>query len=208
MRRLKRLALAGSVLFTVIMILAHTTPLEIWYARWLAGNWTDPDGDILIVLAAEGQPDGLVGLASYWRATYAVRAWRQGHFRALVVAGGQMPGLHSSLASQIRDYLAANGIPREKIFLEDRSASTRENALYTRDMIAGWPGTKVLLTSEFHMFRARRVFAAVGMEVAPRPVPDILKRFNSVADRGTCFWSLSIETVKIFYYWVRGWIRL
>jgi len=208
MRRLKRAFIAGSVLFTILSLAVYGTPIVRWYAGRLAGNWTDSDGDVLIVLAAEAEQGNVIGRSSFWRATYADRAWQTGHFRALVVSGGRQIGLDQSLAAIIGHFLAAYGVPKEKIFLEERSVSTRENALFTKEMISGWPGKKVLLTSDYHMFRARRAFEAAGLPVVPRPFPDIIKQSENPLYRVPCFWTLSEETVKIAVYWWRGWIRI
>jgi uncharacterized SAM-binding protein YcdF (DUF218 family) len=206
--RFRRLVETVSIGFTALFLLVHSTPLVGWYAGFLAHPWDDPKGDILIVLANEQQTDNVIGLGSYWRAVYAVRAWHGGRFRAVVVSGGAHKNAGKSMAAAIGDFLACAGIPREKIFLEERSASTRENALYTKNMIAGWPGTKVLLTSDYHIFRASRAFEAAGLHVVASAFPDVLKRKNSIVNRGPCFWELGVETVKIVYYRGKGWIHL
>jgi uncharacterized SAM-binding protein YcdF (DUF218 family) len=206
--RLKRWAVRASVCFTIFFLVIHFTPLVQWYAAQLAHPWEDSDGDILIVLANEQQSDDIIGQVSYWRAVYAVRAWRAGHFRAVVVSGGSPKGVHKSMAAVIGDFLACDGIPREKIFLEEKSLSTRENALFTKNMIGNWPGRKVLLTSDYHTFRALRAFRTAGLAVEPRPFPDILKQSNNIVFRGPCFWGLCTETAKIVWYWEKGWIRL
>jgi len=204
----RRMFVRFCVVFTIAVLIVQFSPLDRWYARWLAGTWNDPDGDILVVLSAEELPDDIIGVVSYWRAVYAIRAWRDGHFRAVVVSGGKTKGGHLSLAAVIGQFLVAYGIPKDKVFLEERSTSTRENALFTKEMIASWPGKKVLLTSDAHMFRARRAFEAVGLTVAPRPFPDILKHqdFPSYHIPDAC--TLALETVKIAWYWQRGWIHL
>jgi len=204
----KRLFARLSMLFTVTCLILLFTPVAGWYARLLAGPWNDPDGDILIVLTSDEQPDGIIGLASYGRAVYAVRAWREGHFRAVVVCGGNTKGGHASLAAVMGQFLVAYGIPKEKVFLEERSTTTRENAFFTKALIASWPGKRVLLTSDFHMFRAYRTFEAVGLEVSPRPFPDVLKHQTSRVYRLSDSWGLLLETAKIGYYWERGWIHL
>ncbi len=196
---------AASTLLTLLLILISITPFDSWYARMLAGNWTDGDGDILILLAAEVNPDGIIGPASYWRSVYAVRAWRSGHFNKIVVSGGIM-GSRSSLASALAEFLAGNGVPREAIILEERSASTHENAVFTAQLIGNMPGKKVLLTSDQHMFRAHRAFQRAGLETVPRPIPDVAKRANAILERGPLFVGLVIETLKICYYEARGWI--
>ena len=178
-----------------------------WYARALAGSWNDPDGDILIVLSADEQPDDMVGRFLTAAQSMPSAPWRAGHFHAVVISGGHPKGTHLSLAAVIGQFLAAYGVPKDRIFLEERSISTRENALFTKEMISSWPGRKVLLTSDAHMFRARRVFESAGLPVAPRPIPDILKRFGNPVYRIPDAWSLLVETGKIAWYWQRGWIH-
>jgi uncharacterized SAM-binding protein YcdF (DUF218 family) len=205
-KTLARVYIWIALAFTSYSAVAAFTPFAPWYARVLAGDWTDSDGDILIVLGADGQPDGLVGSYSYWRCVDAVRAWREGHFQRIVLSGGPIEGSPYTIASTMRDFLVSSGVPSEAIFLEDRSHSTRENALYTQQLIAGWPGKKVLLTSDQHMFRALRAFRKVGLDVTPRPIPDTVKGSRSWLARWDHSWSLDIETVKIVYYAARGWI--
>jgi uncharacterized SAM-binding protein YcdF (DUF218 family) len=106
----------------------------------------------------------------------------------------------------MRDFLVGSGVPKEAILIEDRSRSTRENALFTKQLIFGWPGKKVLLTSDLHMYRAVRVFRAAGLDVIPRPVPDSLKNSQSGLSRWNHTWGLAVETAKIGYYRARGWM--
>lgn len=103
-------------------------------------------------------------------------------------------------------YLRAVGVPAEAIRLETRAGSTRENALFTEQLLDSLPGQKVLLTSDYHMFRARRVFAKVGLEVLPQPIPDVAKRAGTWRGRWPAFLDLVTETCKVGYYELRGWI--
>jgi uncharacterized SAM-binding protein YcdF (DUF218 family) len=124
-----------------------------------------------------------------------------------VLTGGPAgPGTHESISAAMRNFLVSSAVPPDVIFLEQQSRSTRENALYTKQLIASWPGKKVLLTSDLHMFRAYRVFRAVGLDVLPRPIPDALKSSGTFRDRWCNSWGLLLETVKIGYYSARGWI--
>jgi uncharacterized SAM-binding protein YcdF (DUF218 family) len=189
-------ALAGlGLLITVVTL----TPVASWYARRLAGPWDDARGDVLIVVAAERIDGGTLGLSSYWRSVYAGRAWRAGGFRRVVVAG-------AGAAPLIRDFLVGHGVPADAITLEEASTSTRENALNVARLLAGTPGTKVLLTSDYHMFRARRAFRKAGLEVRPRPFPDAIKQCNHYIARWPAFAGLVVESGKIVYYFWRRWI--
>jgi uncharacterized SAM-binding protein YcdF (DUF218 family) len=196
-----RWALAGVGL---IALTVTATPLVSGWAGALAGGWGEPRGDILIVLGGSILGDGMPGENSYWRAVYATLAWRQGGFRQIVIAGGgRMP---MPIAVPIRDFLECQGVPPAAIRIETRSRSTRENALFVSELLAGAPGRKVLLTSDYHMFRARRAFAKVGLDVLPRPYPDVRKRGARWTGRWGGFVDLVVESGKIGYYYARGWI--
>ena len=194
----------GLAALGLLLLLVTFTPLDIWWATRLAGPWNDPKGDVLIVLGGSVLDDGTMGESSYWRAVYAVRAWREAGFKAIVVSGGGPPG--GSVAEAMRDFLVAQGVPRESIWLETRSQSTRENALFARTILNETPGRKVLLTSDFHMYRARRAFQKAGLDVLPRPFPDVRKRAQSPLGRWEAFLDLGEETAKIVDYYLRGWI--
>jgi uncharacterized SAM-binding protein YcdF (DUF218 family) len=174
------------------------SPLLGWWAAWLGGAIADPHGDVLIVLAGDRIEPAMIGESSYWRSVYAVWAWRSGDFRRIVVSG--------SGAEPIRDFMVCQGVPAEAIRLEPRSASTRENAEFTAALLKTTAGKKVLLTSDYHMYRARRAFEKAGAAVLPRPFPDAAKRINQLSSRWAVFCELVRETVKIGYYYARGWI--
>ena len=49
-------------------------------------------------------------------------------------------------------------------------------------------------------------FARLGVQVLPQLVPDITLRSAHWTDRWSAFCDLVLETCKIAYYQVRGWI--
>ena len=189
----------------LLFVLVTGTPLVSWWAGVLAGPWEDPNGDVLIVLGGSLLENGLMGPSSYWRSVYALRAWRQGTFNSIVVSGGPAPADYST-AAPMRDFLEAHGVPRQAIQIETQSMSTHENALRVAELLAHVPGRKVLLTSDYHMYRAYYAFKKAGLEVLPRPFPDARKRAVGWAGRWPVFLDLVLETVKIGYYRVRCWI--
>jgi uncharacterized SAM-binding protein YcdF (DUF218 family) len=189
-----------------LLLLIHFTPMTRWWARALAGDWTDSTGDTLIVLSSELEADGVLGPSSYLRALYAVRAWREHPFRSIIVTGGRSGAAPMTLGDALRDFLVSNGVPRDIIHAETRATSTRENALFVKPMVAQGAGKIVLLTSDFHMFRARRVFEKAGIHVVPRPIPDVLKRSNHIVNRWPSFWTELAEVVKIGYYSWKRWL--
>lgn len=194
--------------FATLLLLAviHFTPLTRVWARGLAGDWTDSAGATLIVLSSEVEADGILGPSSYIRSLYAVRAYRTDAFKTIIVTGGQSGAAPEPMGEAMREFLISNGVPSNVVRAETRASTTRENALFVKPMLAGITGKPVLMTSDFHMFRARRVFEKAGIPVVPRPVPDVLKRSNRMVNRWASFWTLVMETGKIGYYAWRGWV--
>jgi uncharacterized SAM-binding protein YcdF (DUF218 family) len=205
--RLWRRAVTGSAIAFWIIVTLHVSPVIPAISNFLTDRWEDAAGDILIVLSAEQLGDGTIGYSSYWRTVYAVRAYNERPFRKVVFSGGTQAGPGGrSTAAAMAEFAIGLGLPRDVVVLEERSRSTRENAVYTAEMIRGWPGTKVLLTSDCHIRRARRCFARAGLTVIPAPVPDIGKRWNSWVSRPECIWIVLVELTKNGYYMARGWI--
>jgi uncharacterized SAM-binding protein YcdF (DUF218 family) len=199
-------ALARRVLMCagLLLLVVTFTPLVRFTATRLA-EWGDPNGDILVLLSAEtivypGFPAGMIiGESTYWRALHAIYVWRQGHFRTIVLCG-------RGVAATVKPILVAYGIPEPAIVLEDRSTTTREDAVYAKPILSALPGRVVLITSDYHMYRARRSFAREGIAVIPQPAPDVLKRFDSLPARWPGFWVVTLELAKIAWYRARGWI--
>ena len=184
------------------MLVVTFTPLVRWWATSYAGPWNQPQGDILIVLSGAGGTN-TIGYGDYLRSQYAVLAYRQHPFRAVVVSGGGDPVPQSEM---MRDFMVFSGIPRDIIQVETRSTSTRENALFVSRMLAQQSGTKYLLTSDYHVYRARRAFQNAGVQVVSAPLPDALKRASRWTGRWPAFLDLTLESCKILYYRLRGWI--
>ena len=184
----------------LMVVVVTVTPLVKWYAGMLSGPWHEPRGDVLILLGADTPESGFMGRATYWRSLYALRAWREGGFQTIVVSGG------NGIAESVGQFLKLEGVPADKILLETRSVSTRENALFSAALVKDLPGHKVLLTSDFHMFRSVRALKQAGLQVTPRPIPYAMKRGNHLMERWSVALELGIETAKIMVYWAKGWI--
>jgi len=189
-----------------LLLIVHFTPLTKAWAGFLGGNRSDASSDTLIVLAAEIEIDGVLGPGSYIRTLNAVRAYRQTPFRSIIVTGGQSGASPKTTGAAMRDFLIANGVPAGVVHVEPRAASTRENALFVKSMLPAETLRPVLMTSDFHMFRARRVFERAGIPVIARPVPDVIRRSNHIVNRWGSFWTLTLETVKIGYYAWERWL--
>lgn len=182
----------------LIAVLVISTPLVLWWTHLYAGTVDMPRGDNLILLSAAADDHGGISYSSFWRARQALYAWQNGSFKRIVISGGGGPG--------IENYLLAEGIPREAIVAEWRSNSTRESGIAVAGILKDIPGRNVLLTSDFHMFRALRVFRKVHVEVVPLVAPDLLHQGENWNGRIPAFETLMVETVKIAGYALHGWL--
>lgn len=197
---LLRNLLAGIGLFVLVLTF---TPIVSWCGSWLGAPWQEPRGHTLILLGGGLLHDGRLGLDSYWRSTFAARAYHEARCREILVTGGGSPPVAEEMSRMLMGY----GVPREAIRLETRATSTRENALFTAPMLAGTPGPVLLMTSDFHMFRARRVFAKAGLRVLPYSVAHFRRESYRGWERNASdFLILLQESAKIVYYQAQGWM--
>lgn len=107
------------------------------------------------------------------RMMHAARLYREGKAPLILVSGGKIELLGSSIAEAdgMREILEFFGVPPEAILEEDRSRNTYENAVYTRELLEPRGIKRILLvTSALHMPRSVAIFEKQGFEVIPAPV--------------------------------------
>ena len=189
----------------ILFMLVLSTPLVHWWGKALSVEWGTERGDVLVVLSGSVLGDGILGESSYWRSAFAAQEYRANPYRRVIVSGGG-EGTSEPVAVGMKKFLVASGIPAALIEVEDQSHSTRENAAFTAILLAGEPGRVVLVSSDYHMYRAVRLFARAGVSVIPRPYPDVEKRYRRFERRWGAVMDLAVETVKIAYYRFHGWI--
>lgn len=178
----ERTGLVATLCFLLLLIIS--TPavkhlalgsLEWWYSPEVV---TPAGGDTIVVLGGSHVLEDnageriRLGNTTLTRCTYALQLYHHaGHCR-VVLSGGKVdrsePGL--TLAEVMRDYLLQCGVAAEDLVVENRSSSTYENALFTRELLAEQPQQRVfLVTSASHMWRSERCFRRQGLEVVPAP---------------------------------------
>ena len=84
----------------------------------------------------------------------------------IIPSGGQGSDESVSEAVAMTDYLIAHGIPADRILPEDRSATTRENLLYSRQIIDNRQssGRVALVSSNYHIYRCLLLARDVGLK--------------------------------------------
>lgn len=139
--------------------------------------------DTLIVLGCGIWPDGSPTLSLSLRLDRAIEYYKENPHVNIIVSGGQGPTEPFPEAQAMESYLLDRGIPKEKIIIEDKSTSTRENFEFSRKLIsqpAGKPVKIVFTTNDYHVLRSRILASRFGFEAyaLPAPTPSVVL-FNS-----------------------------
>lgn len=79
-----------------------------------------------------------------------------------VLSGGKGPGEDISEAQAMYTYLTELGIAKERLILEDKSVNTDQNLQYSRDKISDPQAKVVIVSNQFHIFRATRIAKKKG----------------------------------------------
>jgi uncharacterized SAM-binding protein YcdF (DUF218 family) len=104
----------------------------------------------------------------------AIQLYKRGVVRKLLITGGDGRLLGDAYPESywVKNYLLDIGVPPEDILFEDQSRNTRENALFSKQLLEkqGFTSVKALLfTSAFHIPRAQACFKKVGLNTQPYP---------------------------------------
>jgi uncharacterized SAM-binding protein YcdF (DUF218 family) len=151
------------------------------------------------------------------RVLHTVQLYKSGKIKKILVTGGSglLFGDTISEAEDLAKVFLLCGIPEQDLILEKKSVNTRENALFTKQLLdrTHTKGSLLLISSAFHLRRARLCFKKVGLNPDVFPVdfysgkrkftPDIILP-NELA---LSLWPLLIhEIIGIITYKVMSYI--
>lgn len=133
---------------------------------------TAQPADVIIILGSGLRRDGRAGDALWRRSVWGARLYQQGYADAIICTGGIGYGQTRSESDACRAILMDEGVPAEAIFIEEKSHSTEENALYAQQIMTQHHfQTAILVTDSFHMLRASWIFDLQGVNYTRAPVP-------------------------------------
>ena len=149
-----------------------------------------------------------LGAWSMERLDFAAHAYRQLHLK-VAVSGGLTPGAHTAEATLMKSILESDfGVPVS--WVENRSRTTWENAVYTRELLqADGVNTVVLVTNAWHMRRAMWSFERAGLHAIPYPAPLTIEESDRTADYLPSMHALEAsyhalhEAIGLAYYHLR-----
>jgi uncharacterized SAM-binding protein YcdF (DUF218 family) len=156
------------LLVLVLAYFAVTTALVAW---WM-GKDERPRVDAIVVLGA-AQYDGRPSAIYEARLEHAVELWRGQVAPVLVFTGGKEPGDRFTEGGSGARWATDRGVPEEAVLTEERSRTTYQNLAGAEQLLERRnPGGRhrvVVVSDPFHMFRAVRQAADLGMDAYPSP---------------------------------------
>ena len=108
--------------------------------------------DYIIVLGAQVKESGPSVVLRY-RLDRAVSYLKENDNTLVIVSGGQGANEKATEASVMKEYLVNNGINENRIIIEDKSNTTKENLINSKK-ITGDNKSIGIVTNNFHMYRA------------------------------------------------------
>lgn len=140
------------ILLTSLLFL-FSTYIVLTYMQIKKAASMSPPNDVpyLIVLGAKVNGDQL-SKALLYRAETALNYWENNQSTIIVVTGGQGKGEDMTEASALMHYFMENGVPEDRILIEDQSISTYENLLFTKELFS--IKEAVIVSNDFHLYRA------------------------------------------------------
>ena len=83
----------------------------------------------------------------------------------IIVSGGQGPDELVTEGYAMAEYLINKGIQKKRLILEEKSTSTQENLLFSLKFIPDHKNNIVVVTSDYHMFRAKMLAKRMNWKV-------------------------------------------
>ncbi len=155
--------------------------------------YPERDKDYMIILGCGIRKDGTPTPLLRGRINAALEFCRRqkeenGKEMIFVASGGQGPDEVIPEARSIRQYLMEQGVPEDRILVEDRSTSTFENMQFSRKVIEEHgPITKetrlAFATTNYHVFRSGLFARRVKMR------------------------ALGVGAKTVWYFWPNAWVR-
>ncbi len=140
----------------------------------IKASFGDPKEQVqyMVVLGAKVRSDG--PSVSLWDRIYGAAEYLEEHPDTIaIVSGGQGADEPMTEAQAMYDELIALGIGPDRVWLEEKATSTWENLTFALDLIEEKTGERPeklgILSSEYHLFRAKLFAKECGVEAVGIP---------------------------------------
>lgn len=176
----RRYRIAGALLFAAVfwLWLCSTPMFASWLRQGLAQQYPRTEAssyakaDAIVILGGGKLPRSAADWRSgthhgqLTRVGFGMQLFRDARADVIVLSGNDQ-------ARKMTHGLLNEGVSANSLIIEDASANTHQNALYSARLLQHRGLHRILLvTSPIHMPRAAACFARQGLLVIPAPVPE------------------------------------
>ncbi|MFI1241017.1 YdcF family protein [Nocardia salmonicida] len=160
----------GVLLLAVVLVAAYLGFVLVAFLFYsVVYGWvTRTDDAVAIVVHGSGLLGDRVPPLLASRLDHALGIWRAAHGPSplLVTSGGKGSDEKVAESTAMAAYLVEHGVREDEILREDRSTNTRENLLFSRELLArrGIDSRILLVTSNFHVLRTALLARQVGLD--------------------------------------------
>ncbi|WP_235848472.1 YdcF family protein [Litchfieldia alkalitelluris] len=159
-------------LLTVLLCLVSLGLLYVVYLQfnmYIATKQEIPkNADYMIILGARVKGT-TPSLSLQYRIDAAEKYLKNNPKTIAVASGGQGNGEDISEAESIKRELVKSGINESRILIEDQSTSTNENIMFSKDLLTVGMKTGVVVTNDYHLFRAKLIGSDYDLELVGIP---------------------------------------
>ena len=158
--RMKKSAVKKILAGLMIVSLCACAVLEIPIIR---GAVSEPDSNADYVIVPGAKVNGTnPSRVLRQRLDKAIEYTEQNRDSEIIVTGGKGTDEDISEAEAMKNYLVKKGISDDRIITENKAADTGENLEYSKDIIGDTDKSIVIVTSDFHMYRAVKIAEQTG----------------------------------------------
>ena len=169
MRRKKPLKILTNVF--CVLFAAGLFTAAVLSGLMLKACFNEPAPDATVIVLGCAVKDGRPSKMMRTRINAAAEYLKKNPQAKCIVSGGKGEDEAFSEAECMYNELINAGIADDRLFTEDRSTSTRENLLFSREMIEenGLSTELAVVTNEFHEYRAYLIARGLGLESGSVP---------------------------------------
>lgn len=190
-----------------IVIFVITAFLMLLYSpllQYLATPLTVKDkltrAEAIVVLSGGWESADRLGKSTMERYNYAIKLFQDGYAPLLIFSGGNLDNRPAE-ADQMAEMAISDGFPDDDVVSENSSSTTWENVLFTKRILKEKNISGIILvTSPYHMRRAKMMFEEKGVKVTALPVPNSEIYTAGGSRRLTLTKVVLLEYVKLALY--------
>ena len=206
---------------TIFIALFFSSPLVFntvakWWEPPMISMHDLPKHDIAIVLGGFTRTgffradDRYVASAANPRITTAIELYRLGKVKKILITSGDgavFRLIAEPEADLVKTFLLRVGIPESDILIENQSKNTRENAIFTKQLLDNqYPNANCLLiTSASHLPRSLGCFEKAGIVCTPFPTDNKAER---ITNEPRTWLTPDPEYILFWQFFIKEWIGM